>query len=281
MSLNPELEEDETYQRFVLDPPPDALVIKINHSDNPWFPEVLRKEMEFKKAKDPDGYLNIWEGHCRRCLEGAIYAEELRRAQEDGHICKVPYDATKEVETWWDLGWADNTSIWFQQTIGFEVRIIDFYQNNLQSLQHYAQVLRGKGYVLGTCHLPHDAKAKQLGTGRSTEELLRSMGFKVKVETKLGITDGINAARTLFNACYFDEQRCADGLHSLRRYRYDVDPDTKKFSKEPLHDWASHAADAFRYMGVGALEVELKHKFKLDEAYHIHEYSPWEEGARA
>jgi phage terminase large subunit len=281
MSLNPELEEDETYQRFIVDPPPDALVIKINHSDNPWFPDVLKAEMEQKKAKDPDGYLNIWEGFCRKMLEGAIYANELRKAQEDGRITKVPYDATKLVDTWWDLGWADNTSIWFTQNVGFEIRIIDFYQNNLLPLQHYTQVLKNKNYDLGTCHLPHDARAKQLGTGRSTEELLRSLGFKVKIVPQLSILEGINAARTLFNACWFDEKRCSDGLHSLRRYRYDIDPDTKKFSKEPLHDVYSHAADAFRYMGVGALQVELNTKFGYTEGQHTHEYDPYAEGARA
>jgi phage terminase large subunit len=255
LTFNPELATDETYRRFVIDPPDDAVVAKVNWSDNPWFSKTtLPKERDELKRKDPDAYQNIWEGNCRVALEGAIYARELRQAQEDGRIRSVPYDASKQVHTFWDLGWADNTSVWFAQNVNNELRLIDYYSNNQLPIQHYVGVVQNKGYLYGIDWLPHDARAKEVGSGRSVEEIMLAAGRKVQIVSKLSITDGINAARTVFNRCYFDEQKCADGLQALRHYRYDVDPDTKEFSLKPLHDYSSHAADAFRYFAVSITE---------------------------
>lgn len=254
ITFNPQLAEDETYKRFVVNPPSDAVVVKVNWNDNPWLNDVLRKEKDELKARDPDGYQNIWEGNCRVTLDGAIYARELRQAQEEGRIRSVPYDATKQVHTFFDLGFADNTSIWFAQTVGQEIRIIDYYSNNQLPLNHYISVLQNKPYIYGFDHLPHDSRAKTLATGRSVEEIMVSVGRKVKIVPNLAIFDGINAARTIFNRCYFDDQRCAEGLQSLRHYRFEVDADTKQFSGRPLHDYHSHAADAFRYLAVAIEE---------------------------
>ncbi|MBA4141947.1 MAG: PBSX family phage terminase large subunit [Nitrosospira sp.] len=254
LTFNPELESDETYQRFVATPPRDARVVKINWNDNPWFPETLLQEKDELKGRDQDGYLNIWEGNCRVALDGAIYARELGVAQEEGRIRSVPYDATRPVHTFFDLGWADNTSIWFAQTVGGELRLIDYYSNNQMPIQHYILVLQNKGYVYGTDWLPHDAKARTIATGRSVEEIMITAGRRVRVVPNLSIFDGINAARTVFNRCYFDEQKCAEGLQSLRHYRYEVDQNMKHFSARPLHDYHSHAADAFRYFAVAIEE---------------------------
>jgi len=254
VTYNPELETDDTHQRFVVNPPHDAVVVKVNWSDNPWFPETLRKEKEELKARDPDGYQNIWEGHCRLALEGAVYANELRRAQEEGRIGSVPYDAERLVHTFFDLGWADNTSIWFAQTVGAELRLIDYYSNAQMPIQHYLGVLQDKGYAYGTDWLPHDARAKTLATGRSVEEIMLAAGRRVRIVPNLSITDGINAARTVFNRCHFDQAKCAEGLQSLRRYRFDVDVETRQLSGKPLHDFHSHAADAFRYFAISVEE---------------------------
>src|SRR5687768_5239172 len=250
LTFNPELDTDETYKRFVANPPSDAKVEKLNWSDNPWFPETLRREKDELKERDPDSYLNIWEGHCRVALHGAIYAKELRAAQAEGRICGVPYDKLKQVHTFWDLGWADNTSIWFAQSVGNELRLIDYYSNSQQPLQHYITVLQGKEYIYGTDWLPHDARAKSLATGRTVEEIMLALGRKVQITPGLSLFDGINAARTVFNRCWFDESRCAEGLQDLRHYRYDVDPDSGQLSGKPLHDQHSHAADAFRYFAI-------------------------------
>jgi phage terminase large subunit len=258
ITFNPELDTDVTWQRFVLHPPTSAVVRKIGWRDNPWFPQVLMDEKADLEQRDPDSALVVWEGHTRQVLDGAIYANEIRAATKDNRIGKVPYDATKPVQTFWDLGWADSTSIFFGQVIGFETRVIDYYSNEQQPLEHYQQVIQNRGYVLGTCWLPHDARAKQLGTGRSVEEMLRSSGRTVKIVPQLSVEDGINAARTMFANCWFDAERCADGLNALRRYRYDVDSHNGQRSRKPLHDDASHGADAFRY-----LAVALKEKAKV------------------
>jgi phage terminase large subunit len=251
ITFNPELDSDETYTRFVANPPPGAVVVKVNWSDNPFFPDTLRREMEHLRDTDPDAWLTIYEGHCRHTLDGAIYAKEVRQATEEGRITRVPYDATKPVHTFWDLGWADNTSVWFAQIAGFEYHLIDYVEGSQQPLTHYLKVLQDRGYIYGTDWLPHDAQSKQLGTGRSIEEMMRAAGRNVRIVPKLSVADGINAARTVFANCWFDVEKCADGLQCLRRYRYDVDQQTGQFSKMPLHDSASHGADAFRYLAIG------------------------------
>lgn len=261
ISFNAELDTDETYKRFVANPPPGAVVRKINYYDNPFFPQVLRDEMEHLKVTDPDAYQTVWLGNCRLTLDGAIYAKELRQAMDEGRICSVPYDASKPVQTFWDLGYADNTSIWFAQTVGFETRIVDFYQSSQQPLTHYLQVLQNRGYVLGTCWLPHDARAKTLGTGKSVEEMMRAAGRTVQIVPQISVADGISATRTLFSNFWFDEKKCADGLQALRRYRYDVD-ENGQFSRTPLHDDASHASDSLRYLAIGLREPSNRNSAK-------------------
>jgi phage terminase large subunit len=256
VSFNPELATDETYKRFVADPPTGAIVERINWSDNPWFPDVLRQEMLDLKAKDPDSYLTVWEGHCKQVLDGAIYANEIRKATEEGRFTRVPYDASKPVSTFWDLGRADMTSIWFAQVIGFEFRMIDYYENRGHALAHYLKALQDRPYVYGTCWLPHDAQNELLASERTIEQQMRAAGRDVRITPRLGVAEGINAARTIFGRCWFDEQKCADGLNCLRHYRYDVDPNTGQFSAKPLHDWASHGADAFRYLAVALTEAK-------------------------
>jgi phage terminase large subunit len=250
LTFNPLLEEDETYQRFVINPPPGSIVRKVNWNDNPFFPKVLHDEMVHLKSKDPDSWLNVYEGHCRQTLDGAVYANEIREATEEGRVTKVPYDPTKPVDTFFDLGWADHTCIWFAQAVGFEYHLIDYHSDSQRSINHYLEVLQDKRYVYGKDWLPHDAQAKQLGSGKSIEEILRAAGRKVYIVPRLSLEDGINAARTVFPNCWFDQEKCADGIQALRHYRYEVDEENGTLKRKPIHDWASHGADAFRYMCV-------------------------------
>jgi phage terminase large subunit len=260
ISFNPELESDETYKRFVLNPPDDAVVVKVNWSDNPWFPEVLRREMLELKRRDPDAWLCIWEGHCRKNVEGAIFAEELRLAQAEGRITKVPWDPQFPVDTFWDLGFADFTSIWFVQPVGMEYRIIDFHQDHLQSISSYLKAIQSKKYTYRVHHLPHDAHAKTLAAGgRSIDMQVRAAGFRTKVLERVTSKPlGIAAARAVFPTCYFDEGRCADGLQALRHYKFEYDQDTRTYSEKPAHDWASHASDAFLALGCSAMPENKK-----------------------
>lgn len=243
VTFNPRLKTDATYQRFVISTPTNSQVVKINWQDNPWFPEVLKVEMEDLKARDFDAYLNVWEGHCINTLSGAIYANELRAARAEGRITKVLYDPTVPVDTFWDLGWLDSTVIWLGQKVGQEYHVIDYIEDSKRDIGSYLKQLENRRYVYGTFWLPHDAKAKSLGTGRSIEEMVRATGRTVKIVPKLSVSDGINAARTIFPLTYFDETNCEGGLRALSHYQNG--PDGK-----PLHDWNSHGADGFRYLAV-------------------------------
>ena len=254
ISFNPELETDETYQRFVVHPSHLAKVVKIGWRDNPWFPNVLREEMEDLKARDPQAYDNIYDGACKQAVEGAIYRAEITAAELAGRFGRVPHDPTKLVDTYWDLGYGDNTSIWFAQSFPFEFRIIDHMSASLKGLQYYLKVIQEKPYVYGTHTLPHDGAAHELGTGKSIEEQMRDAGFKVRIAKKLSVVDGIAAVRAIFSKCFFDRERCADGIQSLRHYRYEQDEKLGTFKREPLHDWSSHDADAFRTLAVAIKE---------------------------
>jgi phage terminase large subunit len=248
VTFNPELDSDETYERFVLNPPPHTFVAKVNWSDNPWFPDVLREEMETLKNRDPDAYLNIWEGHCRVTLDGAIYATELREATDEGRITRVAYDHRVPVHTFWDLGFSDCTSIWFAQKVGFDYHIIDFYQNRLQKLSHYLEKIQNRGYVYAEHYLPHDADHETLAAP-SISKQMKDVGHKVVTVQRIPDKKlGINATKSLFNRLWFDEQHCKDGLQALRHYRYDIN-EHGQWAKEPLHDDNSHAADALRTLG--------------------------------
>lgn len=250
-TFNPELESDETYRRFVVTPPPNAWVQKITWRDNPWFPKVLRDEMEHLRDTDPDAYLTVWEGHCRQTLDGAIYAREMRAATEENRITKVPYDRSKPVHTFWDLGRRDFTAVWFAQVVGFEFRCIAYYQDRGYDISHHMRELQKREYVYGTCWLPHDAENELLASQRTIAQQMRSAGFTVQITPKISVSDGINAARTIFPSMWFDADECADGLNCLRRYRYDVD-ENGQYSRQPYHspDGASDGADAFRYLAV-------------------------------
>jgi len=251
ITFNPELETDETYQRFVVVPPENSKVAKINWSDNPWFPDTLKLEKDALFSRDRQAYNTVWEGLCRQTVDGAIFAKEMTMAELDGRITNVPYDPIKPVHAVFDLGWADATAIWFVQFIGMETRLIRYYENNQETIAHYLAKMQSYGYVYDTIWLPHDAGNKTLASnGKSIEEIVRASGYNTRVIERTPIADSINAARMMFNKCWFDKANCHDGLQCLRHYRYDVDPDTKQFSQKPLHDSYSHGADAFRYIGL-------------------------------
>ena len=250
ISFNPELPTDETWKRFVINPPENAVVQKINWSDNPYFPEVLDLERRALQGRDIEAYNNVWEGIPRQTVNGAIFAKEVTMAELEGRICNVPYDASKPVHAIFDLGWADQTAVWLLQFVGQETRLIRYFEDSQQTISHYMAKLQSFGYMYDTIWLPHDAKAKSLGTGKSIEEIVRATGMKVQILDRVPVADSINAARTIFSKCYFDRQNTEEGLQCLRHYRYDVDPDTKMFSPKPLHDEYSHGADAFRYIGL-------------------------------
>lgn len=260
VSFNPELETDETYKRFVSGslPAERAIVQKVNWTDNPWFPHELYEEMRTLRDNEDtyDDYLWVYEGHCKAALDGAVYAKELRLATKQGRICKVPFALHRPVHTFWDLGRSDDTAIWFVQMYGMEHRIIRYYGNNGHHISHYIEELErlreDEGYMFGTAWLPHDAEAKRLESKLTTRQQIEQANFKVRIVPKLSVSEGIQAARGVFPNCYFDEVNAADGVNAMRAYRYEVKQvdGAPVRSKNPLHNWASNGADAFRYFAV-------------------------------
>jgi phage terminase large subunit len=261
ISFNPELETDETYQRFVANPPADSITMKVNWYDNPWFPDTLKLEKDALKQRDEEAYNQVWEGLCRQTVDGAIFAKEMQQAEKDGRICRVPYDATKPVHAIFDLGWSDSTAIWFLQFIGMETRLIRYIEDSQKTISYYLATMQTYGYVYDKIWLPHDAENKTLAAaGRSIDDIVRAAGYKTEIMPRVPIVDSINAARTIFPNCYFDREHTADGLACLRHYRYEVDPETGQFSRNPLHDHYSHGADAFRYIALMIKEPPKRKK---------------------
>ena len=290
MTMNPEFEDDATYKRFVSNPPKSAVLININWRDNPWFPEVLDQERLDLQERDPDAYDHVWEGKCRQWLEGAIYSTELRKLFQDGRVCDVIHDPNAPVYTSWDLGSTDDTAIWWYQVIGGEIHVLESYASNHGSLSEYATQILGRQvtidlvgdevkakigaiipdlqyrteYNYAKHWLPHDARAKTLAAkGKSIiEQLASALRFEMLgIVPNIGIEDGIQATRTMFHRVWFDKEGCDDGVKALRRYQRKYDEDNRVFSRQPLHNFASHYADAFRMMAVAwqhSVKVEPK-----------------------
>jgi len=272
VSFNPDLESDDTYQRWVVHPPEGAILRKVTFRDNPWFPEGLRRQAEEAKRLNIDEYNHIWEGSTINTLANAIYANELRLVDSEGRIRRVPYDPSRPVDTAWDLGYGDMVSIWMFQHFPMEIRIIDYEEGVRQPLHHYISQLQSRGYVFGTDHLPWDGGLKSLGSGKSIEDQLKAAGRKVRVAPRLPIADGINAARTIFPLCYFDESRTSDGVRHLRCYRYGEMQSYEGPTREPLHDIHSHSADAFRCLAVSIRQPQRERQQEQRQRQYA---SPW------
>ena len=255
LTWNPKLETDPTWVRFVLRPPPGLVEIKMNFSDNPWLSKVLEPEREQMRTDNPDEYAHVWLGQPRRTMEGAIYANELRLCEEQGRIGKVPYQPGCPVYTGWDLGDSDMTAIWFVQPIMGQYRVIDYLEDSHKPMSYYLSVLEGKGYQYGVDYFPWDASSKIL-IG-SLEETMRLRGRTVKVNLRMSREAGIDRVREWLGTCWFDQEKCGDGLQRLRYYRYGatniIDPVSgfRTATREPVHDDNSHGADAFRSLAMG------------------------------
>lgn len=252
VTYNPESKHSAVHQRFRKAPSSDVKVCEINWRDNPWFPDVLNQERLNDKELRPDVYDHIWEGAFLIHVEGAYYTVEMREANAEGRIGRVPYDPATGVVTAWDLGVGDSTAIWFAQMVGPEVRLIDYYESSGVGLDHYVSVLNSKGYNYTDHILPHDVRVRELGTGKSRLETLEALGVRpITIAPQLMVDDGIQSVRSMLNRCWFDAEKCERGVDCLRQYRRDYDENNKSFKARPLHDWSSHGADAMRYLAIG------------------------------
>ena len=249
VSFNPDLDSDDTYKRFVIDKPGNAKVVKINYNDNPWFPDVLEQERAHSEAISED-YENIWLGECKTAVDGAIYANEIRDAQENNRITNVPYDPELKVHIVMDLGWNDSMSIILVQKGVSDLRIIKYIEDDHRTLDSYSAELKTLPYNWGQMYLPHDGQTKDFKYGTSAEDIMRRHDWDVRIVPRLDVESGIKLARINFHRCYFDKST-ERLIECLKHYRRTISASTNE-PGAPLHDEYSHGADAFRYLCVSA-----------------------------
>lgn len=230
--------------------------------NNPkWFAQILtvddtkaisQEAIEEERLAGMDEDLIQQEFYCsfEAAIQGAYYAKQISKANEDGRITNVPYVENLPVYTVWDLGVGDSTAIWFVQLVNQEIRIIDYYEAQGEGLPYYAKVLDEKGYKYGGHYAPHDIQVREMGSGLSRLETARSLGINFQVVKNISIDDGINAARTIFNRCWFDKEKTKQGVNCLVNYHKEYDEKRKEYKNIPYHDWSSHGADAFRYLAI-------------------------------
>ena len=219
-------------------------------------------------------------------LVGAFYAKQITALEESGQIIDgLKAEPNTAVQTAWDLGWSDDTVIWFFQIIGKEVRVLDYYEDNNQTIEHYCNVLGQKaeehGWMYGpqdkALHwVPWDAKPRTLASGgKSIIEQAWELGVRMRVLPNLDVLDGIQATRKLLPRCTFDKTRCAKGIEALRNYQREWDDDKKVYKRNPLHNWASHGADGMRYAALAINEYKPEPREPKPETFRGKEDMTW------
>jgi phage terminase large subunit len=265
IEFNPELDTDETYKRWVADPPEGAIVVEMNWRDadsRGWFSEFSRKLKDDAQRRDESEYLTVWEGKTRRSLQGAIYAKELAAAIIEGRISPhVRHVTGRPVIVTFDLGRSDMCALWFWQQIGMEHHAIDWYENCGYDFSHYLQEIQARKYLIGGIWLPHDGAHETIAATKSVEKQARAAyptpGI-VKIVPRVSYTTKINAMRQLFPRIYINETACSGGVLSLQHYQFGVNAENKQRTKEPLHNWASHSSVSAEYYAVQLREGNKK-----------------------
>ena len=231
--------------------PSEWFCMALKASDSKLLPEG---ELNAAKAQlSEDQYLQEMECSFEASILGAYYGTEMREATEQGRVTRVHYDNNVPVHTAWDLGYRDDTAVWFYQVIRDEVHIIDFYSVSGANIDEIAANILARPYNFGKHHLPHDARAKTLAAaGKSViEQLAVHFGINsLAIVPDLSVQDGIQAVRKVLPQCWFDTERCNEGIEALRQYQREYDEDKKAFRQTPRHDWCSHPADAFRMLAI-------------------------------
>jgi phage terminase large subunit len=258
LTYNPQLESDETHQRFTMKPPPDCVNVELNYSDNPYFPAVLESERKHAAATmKPEEYAHIWEGRCKPAVEGAIYFDQMGLAE--GRIRDVPHDGQLRTHAVWDLGFNDSMSIILVQRVASEIRVVSYIEGNQRTMADYSAELKalrldGQPMNWGKAWLPHDGFARRHQTGKTDADVMRGLGWEVGRTPQTDVESGIKRARETFPRIYFHKERAARLVECLKRYRRHVSNATGE-PGNPVHDEFSHGADAFRYLCLCAEEL--------------------------
>ena len=239
-------------------------------TENPlWYTKMLKasesnlippEELEMLRnqpGSDEGTHAQEFECDWGAAIKGAYYTTQLNQLNQVG---SYPYDPNKSVHLAFDIGYTDDTSIWFFQNNGREIAIIDFYTESGKSVNEVMEFLRTKPYAYGTFYLPHDAKNKSFQTGKSTRELMVAAGAQTRIVPQLSIQDGIQAVRKTLPQCYFNISNpdVKFGLNALRLYQREWDDKKRMFKDAPKHDWASNPADAFRYLALAVNPASVK-----------------------
>jgi phage terminase large subunit len=232
-----------------------------SQTEEGWFSMMLKasqsglipdSELELaRRDLTEEQYAQEFECSFDAAVVGAYYGKLMARAEAERRIAGVPYDPAAPVWTAWDLGIRDATAIWFAQVIGREIRIIDYYEASGVDLGHYVREINARPYACAGHIVPHDAQAKELGTGKSRLEVMESLGLRpITLAPLHRVEDGINAVRMFLPKCWFDARKCARGIDALKLYRAEYDDKLQALRPHPVHDWTSHAADSFRYLAL-------------------------------
>lgn len=260
VTYNPELESDETHQRFVVSPPPDCVSVVMNYNDNPYFPAVLEQERQHAEATmRVEEYNHTWLGQCKPAVEGAIYFDAMSAAVAAGRIRDVPHDGSLKTHVIVDLGWNDATTMILVQKVASEIRVIHYIEGNQRTLADFSAELRSlrlddQPMNWGTVWLPHDGFHTRHQTGKDDASVMTGFGWSVAPKeslTQTSINNGISRAREIFPRVYFHKDRAARLIECLKRYRWNISQKTNE-AVSPLHDEFSHGADAFRYLALAS-----------------------------
>lgn len=197
---------------------------------------------------------------------GSYYGEALSNLEAENRRTNVPYEPNLPVNTYWDIGVGDSTSIWFVQQAGIEVRFIDYYENSGEGLQHYMKVLQSKGYVYGEHYAPHDIEVREFANNAMSRlQTARQLGLNFKITPNLSIEDGINAARALLTRSWFDKDKTDRGYSAIKNYHKDWDDKNKVYRDKPKHDWSSHGSDALRYAAINIRPMNKANNAYIDD----------------
>ena len=231
--------------------PEEWFSLRLKASDSGILPQ---SEIDAVRAQiSEDQFMQEYETNFEAAIIGAFYGVEMRMAADDGRITEVKYDPSLSTYTAWDLGYRDDTAIWWYQVVKGEIHIIDYHSVSGASIPEIAKVVLKKPYHYTKHYLPHDARAKTLAAqGKSIiEQLGEFLGLSnLAIVPDLSVQDGIQAVRMTLPRCYFDEEKCLEGIEALRQYQREWDEDKKSFRSSPKHDWTSHGSDAMRMLAI-------------------------------
>jgi len=299
LSFNTRFKFDHVYQLFVANPPPPgSLVIRSSFKDIPkYVTKTIDKQIAGVKKNDYEKYLHVWLGNLKKLAAGAVFGKQVAQVHKDKRLLFIPVQKNCEAMTFFDLGKADETAIWFMQRVGREYHFIDYFQGRLQEVEYYTRFIRRMDYLYAMHYLPHDSDHERLGMKRNIRKQFMDGGVKpTKVVPRIAHKGtAIELARDIFNQCYFHKgddtgleleecdgyYHCEDndmltrsrrmdkGYETLCNYRYKYKEEEDVYQQAPHHDWASNGADAFMCFAQSKLTVVDHHGHDWDERINV------------